>query len=178
VWKTQKTYTFDDVVRTLDGVVHDDWATFLRDRLDGRVPLTGGIEAAGWKLVFKDEPNDIAKAYGKDKDAQADFVYSLGFSIGKDGKVGDVRWDGPAFNAGISPGMTLVAVNDREYSKDTLSAAVKDAKGGTAPIRLLVKTFDEYRTIPLDYHGGLRYPHLERVAGKADLLSAIYAPKR
>ena len=25
-------------------MVADDWATFLRDRLDGRVPLTGGIE--------------------------------------------------------------------------------------------------------------------------------------
>src|SRR3546814_19440404 len=42
-WKRQATYTFDDVVATLDGVAHDDWGTFLRDRLDGKVPLTGGI---------------------------------------------------------------------------------------------------------------------------------------
>ncbi|WP_133479801.1 M61 family metallopeptidase [Cognatilysobacter segetis] len=175
-WKVQNTYTFEDVVRTLDGVVKDDWTTFLRDRLDGRVPLTGGLEAAGWKLVFKDEPNDIAKSYAKS--GGADFTYSLGLSVGKDGKVGDVRWDSPAFNAGVGTGMTLVAVNDREYSKDALSDAVKEAKGGNAPIRLLVKTFDQYRTIPVDYHGGLRYPHLERIAGKPDLLTSIYAPKR
>ena len=175
-WKVQNTYTFDDVVRTLDGVVKDDWATFLRDRLDGRVPLTGGLEAAGWRLAFKDEPNALAKSYAKT--GGADFTYSLGLSIGKDGKVGDVRWDSPAFNAGIGTGMTIVAVNDQEYSKDSLSDAVKAAKDDKAPIRLLVKTFDRYQTIPVDYHGGLRYPHLERIAGKPDLLTPIYAPKR
>ncbi|AXK72777.1 M61 family peptidase [Lysobacter sp. TY2-98] len=174
-WKVQNTYTFDDVVKTLDGVVHDDWATFLRDRLDGKVPLTGGLEASGWKLVYKDEPNGVAKAAAKG--GGADFVYSLGLSIGKDGKVSDVRWDSPAFNAGIGSGMTIVAVNDREYSKDVLSDAVKAAKDDKAPIRLMVKSFDRYQTIPVDYHGGLRYPHLERIAGKPDLLTSIYAPR-
>src|SRR3546814_6309561 len=52
-WKTQDTYAFDDVVATLEGVVEGDWATFLRDRLDGKAPLTGGIEASGWKLVYR-----------------------------------------------------------------------------------------------------------------------------
>lgn len=177
-WKTQRTYDFDEVVRTLDGVAKDDWATFLRERLDGRVPLTGGLEAAGWRLVFKDEPNDVAKAYAKEKDASADFVYSLGLSIGKEGKVSDVRWDSAAFNAGIGTGMAIVAVNDREYSKDVLSEAIKEAKGGSAPIRLLVKTFDRYQTIAVDYRDGLRYPHLERIAGRPDLLTAIFAPRR
>src|SRR6476620_2612700 len=91
-WQQQATYTFDDVVKTLDGVVHDDWATFLRDRLDGKVPLTGGIEAGGWKLVYGDEPNAYAKGLAKDAKGAADFVYSLGLSVGKDGKIGEVRW--------------------------------------------------------------------------------------
>jgi predicted metalloprotease with PDZ domain len=172
----QNTYTFEDVVRTLDGIVKDDWSTFLRDRLDGRVPLTGGLDAAGWRLVFKDKPNALAQASGKS--GNADFVYSIGLSIGKDGKVSDVRWDSPAFNAGIGTGMSVVAVDDREYSKDVLVDAIKAAKGGSAPIRLMVKNFDRYQTIPVDYHDGLRYPHLERIPGKADLLTAIYAPKR
>jgi predicted metalloprotease with PDZ domain len=89
-----------------------------------------------------------------------------------------VRWDGPAFNAGIGPGMTLVAVDGREYKKERLEDAVKAAKDGKAPIALMVKDFDQYRTINLDYHGGLRYPHLERIAGKPDRLSAIFAPRR
>ena len=177
-WKVQDTYTFDDVVKALDGVVHDDWATFLRDRVDGKLPLTGGIEAGGWKLVYADEPNAYAKALAKDAKGAADFVYSAGLYVGKDGRIGEVRWDSPAFNAGLGSGMTIVAVNDLEYSKDTLADAIKAAKTDQAPIRLLVKEFDRYRTVDLDYHGGLRYPRLERIPGTTDYLSAIYAAKK
>ena len=61
-WKVQNTYTFEDVVKTLNGVQPHDWTTFLRDRLDGKVALTGGVEASGWGLVYKDEPDADAKA--------------------------------------------------------------------------------------------------------------------
>jgi len=29
----------------------------------------------------------------------------------------------------------------------------------------------------IDYHGGLRYPHLERITGAPDVLTAIAAPR-
>jgi predicted metalloprotease with PDZ domain len=177
-WQEQATYTFDDVVKTLDGVVHDDWASFLRDRLDGRTGITGGIEAGGWKLVYKDEPSAYAKALAKDGNGSADFVYSLGLAIGKDGKINEVRWDSPAFNAGLGTGTTIVAVNDIEYGKDALADAVKAAKADQAPIRLLVKEFDRYRTIPIDYHGGLRYPHLERIDGVPDRITPILEARK
>ncbi len=175
-WKVQNTYTFEDVVATLNGVYPHDWSTFLRERLDGKHGLAGGIEASGWKLVYKDEPNDYAKSFGGR--GGSDFTYSLGLSVGKDGTIGDVRWDGPAFNAGLGTGTTIVAVNGQEYSGDALEDAVKAAKDGKAPIELLVKEFDRYRTVKLDYHGGLRYPHLVRIEGKPDYLSAILAPKK
>ncbi len=171
-WKVQDTYTFEDVVATLNGVLPYDWATFLRDRLDGKVPLTGGIEAAGWKLVYKDEPTAYAKSFGDRWGA--DFTYSLGLNLGKDGSVGDVRWDGPAFRAGIGSGATIVAVNGQAYSKSVLEDAIKAAKGGNAPIELLVRDFDRYRTVAVPYHDGLRYPHLERIEGTPDRLTAIF----
>jgi predicted metalloprotease with PDZ domain len=172
-----KPYTFDDVVAALDAVVADDWATFLRDRLEGRAPLTGGIEAAGWKLVYQDAPNAYAKAASAEWGG-ADFLYSLGFSVNKEGLVGEVRWDSPAFRAGIGPGMTPVAVDGRAYTAEVLEDAIKAAQGGARPIELLVKDFDRYRTLRLDYHDGLRYPHLERVAGTPDRLAEILAPRR
>ncbi|MEJ7746776.1 MAG: peptidase M61, partial [Luteimonas sp.] len=178
VWQTPKTYTFEDVVATLDGVVADDWSTFLRTRLDGKTPLTGGIEASGWRLVYKDEPNALAKARQKDAEGAVDHIYSIGLGTDKDGKVGEVRWDSAAFNAGVGSGMTLVAVNDLEYSKDALEDAIKAAKSDKAPIRLMVKEFNRFRTINVDYHEGLRFPHLERIAGKTDYLTAIFAPKK
>ncbi len=179
-WESPNTYTFEDVVATLDGVVANDWATFLRDRLDGKTGLTGGVEASGWKLVYKDEPSAYAKAQSKSGRGAgtADFVYSLGLSIGKDGKVSDVRWDSPAFNAGIGSGTQIVAVDDVEYDKEALEEAVKAAKTGKQPIVLMVKEFDRYRRIPIDYHGGLRYPHLERIEGKPDYLTPIFTARK
>jgi predicted metalloprotease with PDZ domain len=178
VWKTQKPYTFEDVVATLDGVVASDWATFLRERLDGKVPFASSVEATGWKLVYSDTPSDYAKALQKDNKGAADFVYSLGFAIDKDGKLGDVRWDSPAFNAGLGTGATVVAVNGLGYDKATLEDALKAAKTDKAPLHFLVREFNRYRTVDVDYHGGLRYPRLERIAGTPDYLTQILAARR
>ena len=93
------------------------------------------------------------------------------------GRIADVRWDGPAFKAGVAPGGTLVAVNGREYKPERL-AATNDAKASNAPIELLVKNGDLYRTFKIDYRDGLRYPHLERIADRPELLDAkVLAPK-
>jgi len=139
------------------------------------VPFADSIEATGWRLVYKDDPNAAAKS-GRRGDG--DFVYSLGLSLSKDGQVQDTRWDSPAFNAGIGTGMNVVAVNDIEYSSDALNDAIRDAKGGNAPIRLLVKDFDRYRNVSVNYHGGLRYPVLERIAGKTDWLTPIFTARK
>ncbi|MCB1625346.1 MAG: M61 family metallopeptidase [Pseudomonadales bacterium] len=177
-WQTQKPYTFDDVVTTLNAVVPHDWAPFLRDRLDGRTPLTNGLEASGWRLVYRDTPSAYAQARAKeDESGSADFIYSLGFTVDKDGAIGDVRWDSPAFKAGIGSDNKLVAVNDLEYNKDTLNAAIKAAVLDAAPLRLLVKESNRYRSVTIDYHDGPRYPYIERIDGAPDYLSAIFAAK-
>jgi predicted metalloprotease with PDZ domain len=177
-WTTPSLYTYEDVVATLDGVLPYDWSAFLRERLDAKVGLTDALARSGWRLVFKDEPNALAKANAKDSDGAVDAVYSLGLALAKDGKVTDVRWDGPAFDAGVGTGMQVVAVDDVEFSKDALEDAIRSAKGGTAPIRLLVKEFDRYRSIDVKYHGGLRFPHLERIAGTPDYLTPILSARR
>ncbi len=166
-------YTFEDIVATLDGVARYDWATFLRSRLDGHGPLVGGIEASGWKLVYSDQPNEAIKTYEATKKGVG-LTYSLGLSLDEKGSVQDVLWDGPAFDAGISAGNSVVAVNGREFSADTIKEAITAAKGGTAPIELLVKRGNRYDTLRIAYHGGLQYPHLERIAGKPDRLSELY----
>ena len=176
-WKRPAFYTLDDVAAALDGVLPMDWKTWLSDRIEGRVPFAKTVEDAGWRLAYKDAPNaewrDMAKESGG-----ANELYSIGMSVGKDGKVGDVRWDSAAFDAGVGTGMTLVAVNDLEYSTEALTDAIKAAKGGRAPIRLLVKEFDRYRSIAVDYRDGLRYPVLERIGGKPDYLTAILSPRK
>ncbi len=167
------TYTFEDVVKTLNGIAPYDWAKYLRMRLDGHGPLIGGIESHGWKLVYTDKPSDAVKAIEARRHS-ADLTYSLGVSIGKGGSIGDVLWDGPAFKAGLSPSMTVIAVNGRDYDADALKEAVTaSAKDKNQPIELLVKNFDHYQTIRIDYHDGLKYPHLVRDTSKPDTLTAL-----
>lgn len=165
-------YDFEEVVATLNGVAPDDWASFLRDRLDGKTGLTGGIEASGWKLVFSDKPSVSVKA-GETRGKNVNLTYSLGMVVGNDGNVGDVLWDGPAFQAGIAPEMTVVAVNGMAFTGDVIKDAVTAARTDKAPIELLVKRLDRYETFKVDYHGGLQYPSLERIAGTTDTLTKL-----
>ncbi|WP_201290215.1 M61 family metallopeptidase [Stenotrophomonas sp. 364] len=166
-------YTFEDVVRTLNGIAPFDWASFLRERLDGHGSLTGGLEAAGWKLVYTDTPSDAVKAQ-ETRAAGINLTYSLGVSVANSGVLTDVLWDSPAFNAGLAPGMTVLAVNGRVFKGDVLKDAVTAAKTDKAPITLLVRSFDRIDTVSLDYHGGLVYPSLQRIAGKPDRLAELW----
>ncbi|WP_045771465.1 M61 family metallopeptidase [Xanthomonas albilineans] len=167
------TYTFDDIVVALNGIAKYDWASFLRSHLDGHGSLVGGIEASGWKLVYTEKPNE-ASTNTESRGKSLNLTYSLGLYLDERGEVDDVLWDSPAFAAGIMAGNRIVAVAGREYSAEALKQAITAAKGGGAPLELLVKRGDRYDTLRLDYHGGLLYPHLERIAGKPDRLSELY----
>ena len=177
-----KTYTFDDVVAALDGVAKYDWASYLHARVDALdPPLLDGLAGSGWKLVYTDQPSAYEKQYNSRPQSSRhlyNFSWSIGLTMAGKGVVNDVRWDGPAFKAGVSTGATVVAVNGQDYSDDVLKNAITAAKSDKAPIRLLLKFQGGYRTVSVDYHGGLRYPHLVRVPGTPDYLSEIIAARK
>ena len=105
------------------------------------------------------------------------FWYSLGLHVGKSGTVSDVLKGGVADKGGFGPGMKIVAVNGRAYSPDVLKAAVRDAKDSGPAVELIVENTGFYKVIRLDYHGGERYPQLERVSGVPDRLDDILKPE-
>lgn len=172
-----KHYTFDDVVKTLNAVQPYDWKTFLRSRLDGNGPGAplDGLARAGWKLVYTEKPTDFLKAQ-EELSKSANFQYSLGFSVGPEGKLEAFQWNGVGFKAGLSGGAVLVAVNGRAYKPELLRAAVTAAKTSREAIQLLIKKGNLYQTVALDYHDGLKYPRLERIDGTPDRLDAILQP--
>jgi predicted metalloprotease with PDZ domain len=171
-------YTFEDVVAGLNGVVANDWATFLRSRVDSnayQAPL-GGLENGGYKLTYSDKPNawsDMANA----ESGTYDFWYSLGLHVGKSGRVSDVLKGGVSDKGGIGPGMQVVAVNGRVFTPDALKAAVRDAKDSGPAVELIVLNTGYYKVVRLDYHGGERYPQLERVSGVPDRMDDILKPE-
>jgi predicted metalloprotease with PDZ domain len=177
-----KTYTFDDVVASLNGVAPYDWAKFLRERVDVlNPPLENGLAATGWKLVYTDQESDYEQQYNSRSQPSRhlyNFTWSLGLTMNDKGEINDVRWNGPAFKAGVTTGATMVAVNGQDYSKDVLKDAIAAAKNSKAPIQLLMKYQGGVRTVSVDYHDGLQYPHLVRVEGTPDYLSEIIAAKK
>jgi predicted metalloprotease with PDZ domain len=173
-------YTFEDVVAALSAVHPHDWTGFLRTRLDAtgpdaKAPLDG-LARGGYRLTYTDSLTAAEKRIQSGWDR--DFQYSLGFTLSSSNKLTAVRWGGRAFEADIGPGWELVAVNDRAASAEVLRDAVTAAKGTTAPISLLLKNGDRYRTVAFDYHDGLRYPRLERIPGTPDRIGDILSPRR
>jgi predicted metalloprotease with PDZ domain len=172
------TYTFEDVVAALNAVHGHDWATFLRERIyaAGTKPPLDGVARGGYRLVFKEERSAFqrdAEAYARN----AEFMYSLGLGFGENGNVTAVQWDGPAFNQGVTVGTQVVAVGGVAFGNETLRRAVTAAQLDGAPVDLLLKNGDQYRTIAIPYREGLRYPHLERDTSTSDRLAAILAPR-
>jgi predicted metalloprotease with PDZ domain len=170
-------YTFDEVVRTLNDVAPMDWASFLNTRIRSttNAPL-GGIENSGWRLVMTDKPNTALEAAEK-RFHFIDATATLGFVVAESGRVNDVMPAGLAGKAGVVPGARLVAVNGRRFTPDALRNAIRDSKETKAPIEFIVESGDFFNTAAIDYHGGLRYPHLERVEGMPDRLAELGKPK-
>jgi predicted metalloprotease with PDZ domain len=170
-------YTLDDVVAALNDVAPGDWRGFLEKRLhtlSPEAPLQG-IEASGWRLAYGPERT----VYQRASDArrkQLDLRASIGVVVDlRDGKLIDVVPDSPAFRGGLGPAMSLVAVNGRKFSEEVLRTAV--ARTGSEKLELLVENAETFKSFPLEYAGGARYPHLERIAGRPDVLTTILAPR-
>jgi predicted metalloprotease with PDZ domain len=172
-----KTYAFQDVVATLNGLAPYDWAGFLRTRLDTTSPNTPveAIENSGWKLVYNELPNEIEANRGTVR-REVELTYSIGMIVGEDGTVVDVIHGGPAYIAGLGPGMKIAAVNGKQFDGEVLKDVVDAAKTGSVPLQLLTANGAQFQNFSVDYHKGLRYPHLERESSRPDYLSEILHP--
>ena len=173
-----KTYTFEDVVAGLNAVVANDWAGLLKTRLestDAHAPM-GGIENGGWKLIFSEGPNEIQLA-ANEATHRSDYRASAGLLVGDEGTIVDVIHASATYDAGLAPGMKILAVNGQAFSPDVFHEAVERAKNSPRAIEVMAANGTYVKTYSLDYHGGLRYPHLARVEAQPDYLSDIIKPQ-
>ena len=170
-------YSYESVVRTLNDIAPYDWDNFFQKRVyqvNEHAPM-GGIENGGWRLAWTNEPPPMLKLR-EDKRKLIFTDYSLGFTLSSEGNFGDVLPGTPADKAGIIQGMKLVAVDGRAWSSKLLRDAIKTAATNSAPIQLLTVHDDYYQTFAINYHGGEKYPILERDPSKPDLLDDIIKP--
>jgi len=173
-----KTYTFDEIVKTLNEVTPYDWRGFLNQRVNQvnqRAPL-GGITNGGWKLVYNETPNEEVK-FTEEQRKFMNLSYSIGLIVSNDGNVLDVNPELPAAKAGIAPGMKIVGVNGRAWSAEAIHESIAATKTDTTPIDLRVESGSFQENYKVVYRGGGRFPHLERDAAKPDVLSEIIRPR-
>lgn len=171
------TYTIDDVVTALDGILPYDWRGYLDAKLhrtgDG-APLAG-LERGGYRLVFR----DAASAYQQNKESvceKSNLMFSIGLTVTHEGEIEEVRWESPAFQADLTAGSTILEVDGSRFTPDKL----KDAVAGTPRqlgIELTVKDGSRTRPFSILYDGGHRFPHLEAVHGARPRLDEILAPR-
>ena len=124
-----KTYAFEDVLNTLNQVAPYDWRGFWTERLRNHAPGApmGGIEGSGWKLVYDDVRSEQVKAHEADRNI-VNAAYSIGVWLKEDGSITDTVEGMPAAQAGIGPGMRLVAVNGRKFSPQVLRDALQKGR--------------------------------------------------
>ena len=173
-------YTFADVVKALNAVAPFEWDTFLTQRLHSHGPGAplDGLTRGGWKLVYTETPTDYLRQL-EDQRKVMDFMFSLGIDVSSHdpGQLTEVLWGSPAYDAELTVGSMIVAVNGREYRPDRLREAITTAHNSHTPIELIVKSLDRYRVVKLPYYDGLKYPRLERVERTTDRLSVITRPR-
>jgi predicted metalloprotease with PDZ domain len=176
---TVKPYTYEDLVAALNQVVAYDWNSLLQGNLLATrpTPVSPGLQEAGWTVIYTDEPN-LAMVDAETVSAQADLSTSIGLVTDQDGTIVDLVTDAAAGRAGLAPGSKLIGVNHRVYSAELLRQAIVNAETTPQAIDLLTLTDGYYAEFMVDYHQGLRLPHLTRMAGKPDLLTAILKPRR
>jgi len=171
---TVVTYEADDVVQALNAVLPYDWRQFFAQRISAIAtePPMAGITGGGWKLIYTDTPNKVITA-GDKSDKMTHLNFSLGLALNSEShEVLDVIPGSPAEVAGIGPGMKLIGVNGRKFNDDVFTDALKATKDGHA-LELLVENAEFLFTAKVNYYGGPRYPHLERVSGTADVMGDI-----
>jgi predicted metalloprotease with PDZ domain len=172
-----KTYTRADIERLLNEVLPYDWHAFFQRHVYELAPLAPAdeLDRAGWELVYTSEPNEFIKAAETLRHSNYQWL-SYGLLIDKENTVTEVREGSPAWNAEMAEGMKIMAIDGQAYSDKVLQYVIVQAEHTTEPTKFLVQQDGWYRTFEVSYHGGPKYPHLVRIAGKPDMLANIMAP--
>jgi len=173
-----ETYTREQVESLLNEVVPYDWHAFFEKYVYHVAvhPPSDELARAGWRMVYTDKPNDFVTSQRPEDRAVVGW-YAYGANITEEGVVKDVREGSAAWRAGLAPDMHVLAVDGQQFTPDVLDYAIKRAQHSSTPIALITTQTGWYQTLSLDYHDGIRFPHLERIPGTTDVLAAIAAPQ-
>lgn len=168
-------YRRADIERALGQLCRADWRAYFRQRVDSIETLDGaGIGSAGWTLAASSEDDPQLRFLHRG----GDFRSSAGLVLDDSGRILEVSWQGPAFKAGLRPGLSVSAVASQSFSLEAFSAELGvAAKHGTG-LDLTVRDGKAERRVTIAGVKERSWPMLVRKPESRDWLSAILQARR
>lgn len=171
-----KGYTRQEIVDTLNSITKYDWDGLIRRRVESTRESYDPIVASMLGYSFQASTSRPRVSPGTFRfPSGIDYYDSLGVMLGGDGSVNDIRLGGPADRAKLGPGMKIVGIGDRKWSRELMDEAVQKSSNSAA-IDLLVEDGSHLKRFQLQYFEGPRYLSLTRDEAKEDLLEKILKP--
>jgi len=168
-------YELPEIVKDLRELADFDWEQFLTQRVtqpQEALPLDV-VGRCGYRLQYATQPSTYLTYQDRDSITARD---SLGLTFSGDGSIIIVIPGMIGDRAGLAPGMKVIGVNNKTFSRQRLLDALADSVAARK-IELLLIEGERFRTIVLNYADGPRYLELVRDESKPDILAEILKPR-
>jgi predicted metalloprotease with PDZ domain len=171
-------YELTELIQTLRDLADFDWEQFFQKRVSQpleSLPLDI-VKRCGYQVRYTSRvPGEQMTRQNRGFGSEVAVQDSIGLSFSADGTVNEVVPGKVADRSGFAPGMKVISVNNKAFSRQRLLDAVADSVS-RRKIELLVVEGEDFRTIVLEYSDGLRYLELVRDPAKSDVLAEILKP--
>ncbi|HZU38225.1 MAG TPA: hypothetical protein VFA18_20040, partial [Gemmataceae bacterium] len=171
-------YELPEIVHDLKQLADYDWDGFFARRVartQDALPLDV-VGRCGYRLQYTTKPpallDDMRQRGGGAVLSARD---SLGLIFSQDGRIVNVAPGLPGDKAGLAPGMHVLGVNSKKFSRERLDDALADSIA-RRKIEFLLLDGEQFRTVTVPYADGLRYLVLERNPDRPDVLGQILKP--
>jgi predicted metalloprotease with PDZ domain len=170
-------YELADIVKDLKELADFDWESFLLKRVAqplDELPLEV-VSRCGYKVQYSTRVPLDQMSRQTPYLGGVSALDSIGMSFAADGTIAEIMAGGIGDRAGFAHGMKIIGVNKKTFSRqrllDALAQSAKNHK-----IEFLLIEGEDFRTLVLDYSGGVRYLEIVRDQTKPDLLAEILKP--
>jgi predicted metalloprotease with PDZ domain len=170
-------YDLPEIVQDLKQLADYDWDTFFARHVaatqDG-LPLDV-VGRCGYRLQYTTKCPAYLDYLQRDGGALLSARDSLGLTFYSDGRIADVAPGLPGDKAGLAPGMRVLGINSKKFSRERLDDALADSVA-RRKIEFLLLDGEQFRTVTVEYADGLRYLELVRHQEQPDVLGEILKP--
>ena len=154
-----------------------DWDTFFARHVAATQegPPLDVVGRCGYRLQYTTKSPAFLDYLQRDGGALLSARDSLGLTFHSDGRIADVAPGLPGDKAGLAPGMRVLGINSKKFSRERLDDSLADSVA-RRKIEFLLLDGEQFRTVTVEYADGLRYLELVRNQERPDVLGEILKP--